>query len=124
MVQAARPEASGDVARAPVLREVASAGPGGADAAQVAAETKFARTVLIGVLIGMAVCAVIWVGLVLLALAGSGESLGPVLWMAAGIGIFAGVFFGGWAGSMVGARALERHEQHERRSAARPGLPS
>jgi hypothetical protein len=122
MVHAAHREATDDVERAPVLREV-PAPAHDADAAQVAAEVRFARTVLIGMLIGMAVCAVIWVGLVVLALAGSGEHLGPVLWMAAGIGAFAGVFFGGWAGSMVGARALERHELDERRSAAERELP-
>jgi hypothetical protein len=89
------------------------------DESQVEAEVKFARAVLIGVLVGMAVCGVLWMGLVLVALAGSGERLGPMLWVGAGIGMFAGVFFGGSAGSMVGTRALERHEEQERRSAAR-----
>jgi hypothetical protein len=118
MVAAAHEVESGEASRAPELREVPSSGSAGADA-QVAAEGRFARTVLCGILIGMAVCAVLWVGLVVIALAGSGEPLEPVLWMAAGVGLFAGVFFGGWAVSMVGARALERHE-HEARRPARP----
>ena len=124
MVQAARPEETDDVAPAPVLRAVPTHDHADADAAQVAAEVRFARTVLIGVLIGMAVCAVLWVGLVALALAGSGERLGPMLLVAAGIGLFAGVFFGGCAGSMIGARALERHEQQERHSAAHHDVAS
>jgi len=123
MVQAAHETAPGDEPRPPVLREVPSANVArhytDADAVQVAAEVKFARTVLVGVLIGMAVCAVLWVGLVVIALAGSGEPLGPVLWMAAGVGLFAGIFFGGWAGSMVGARALEKLEVEEARAAGR-----
>jgi hypothetical protein len=119
MVAAAYELESGDASGAPELREVPNSGGAGADAAEVAAEGKFARTVLYGIFIGMAVCAVLWVGLVVIALAGSGEPLGPVLWMAAGVGLFAGVFFGGWAGSMVGARALERREREERGPARR-----
>jgi hypothetical protein len=122
MVQAAHLEDTDDVAGAPALREVPGPDHAAGDEGQVVAEVRFARTVLIGVLIGMAVCAVLWIGLVLLALAGSGERLGPMLWVGAGIGMFAGVFFGGSAGSMIGARALERHEQHELGSAARDDL--
>jgi hypothetical protein len=118
MVQAAHSAEPDDAPRAPVLREVPTSGVDDADAGQVAAEAKFVRAVLYGVLIGMVVCAAVWVGLVAVAVAGDGEPLGPVLWMAAGIGVFAGVFFGGWAGSMVGARALERHERNEARAAA------
>jgi len=59
----------------------------------------------------MVIGAAVWAGLVAVALAGSGWGLGPPLWMAAGIGVFAGAFLGGWAGVMVGTTRLE-HVEH------------
>jgi hypothetical protein len=36
--------------------------------------------------------------------------LGPVVWMGAGVGVFAGAFYGGWAGTMMGTAELEAAE--------------
>jgi hypothetical protein len=82
-----------------------------AEEQQVSAERGFWSATLVGALIGMVVCAGLWVLIVAIALVGAGWSLGPPLLMAAGIGVFAGAFLGGWAGAMVGAAGLERTER-------------
>ena len=82
------------------------------DVDQPKAERTFVRCALIGALIGAVVCAGIWVGIVALATTNNGEGAGPLFAMAAGCGVFAGLFLGGWAGSMVGSKALE-HAHHD-----------
>jgi hypothetical protein len=83
------------------------------DAAQVRAERKLVHSVLTGMAIGAVVCCAIWVGLVAIATIGAGVRLLPLFAMAAGCGIFAGVFLGGSAGALAGSRGLE-HVEHER----------
>ena len=83
------------------------------DAAQIRAEGKLVRSVLTGMAIGAVVCAAIWVGIVAFATIGAGPRLLPLFAMAAGCGVFAGVFLGGCAGALAGARGLE-HVEHER----------
>ena len=85
------------------------------EAVQLALERKFARDVVVGVLVGIAICAPLWVGLVFIAIVGNGQPLAPTLWMAAGVGAFAGMFFGLFGGAVYGNRALERHEHATRR---------
>lgn len=80
-------------------------------AQQMRAERRFWHTTLVGALIGMVVCAGLWMLIVAIALVGAGWSLGPPLLMAAGIGVFAGAFLGGWAGAMAGTAGLERAER-------------
>jgi hypothetical protein len=77
-----------------------------------AAERSWWRGVIIGMAIGIPVCAVLWVGLVALALAvaDTGWPVVPALGMAAVVGVFAGVFFGGWAGVTVKAEELDHAE--------------
>ena len=77
------------------------------------AEGKLVRSVLTGMAIGAVVCSVIWVGLVALATIGAGVRLVPMLAVAAACGVFAGMFLGGCAGALAGARGLE-HVEHER----------
>lgn len=88
-----------------------------ADDEQRAVENVVARSAIAGSIIGAVICAAIWVGLVTIALAGKGWSLGPMLAVGAGCGIFAGIFLGGWAGTLVGAMKLE-HFEHESRPKA------
>ena len=76
------------------------------------------RDAIFGAVIGAVVCAGIWTGLVLLAVQGKGQALGPVLLVGAGVGVVAGLFLGGCGGALAGARKLEHHE-HE----TRPPLP-
>ena len=76
------------------------------------------RAVLVGMAIGTVVCVVLWDLVVLIALAGSGEPLAGPLLMGGLVGMFAGVFFGGWAGTLYGAHLLEAHEH-----ATRPRMP-
>ena len=52
-----------------------------------------------------------WASIVAIALIGSGNALGPVLWMGAGVGVFGGAFLGGWAGVMSGLGQLEEAER-------------
>lgn len=81
------------------------------DTEQRAVEALVARSAIVGAMIGAVVCAVIWIGIVALALAGKGAALGPMLLVGAGTGMFAGIFLGGCAGTLVGALKLEHHEQ-------------
>jgi len=76
------------------------------------AEASFWRSAVIGVLIGMPVCVVIWTGIVALAMTITGADLdwGVMLIMSVIVGCFAGVFFGGWAGVTVAAEKLEAAE--------------
>ena len=76
------------------------------------AEASFWRSAVIGVLIGMPVCVVIWTGLVALSMTITGADLdwGVMLIMSVIVGCFAGVFFGGWAGVTVAAEKLEAAE--------------
>jgi hypothetical protein len=83
------------------------------DAAQVQAEGNLVRSVLTGMAIGAFVCSAIWIGLVSLATVGAGVRLVPMLAVAAACGAFAGIFLGGCAGALAGARGLE-HVEHER----------
>ncbi len=81
-------------------------------AEEVSAERTFVRSAMIGALIGAAVCAGIWIAIVAIATTNNGIKSWPLLLMGAGCGIFAGLFLGGWAGSMVGSQALE-HAHHD-----------
>jgi protein-S-isoprenylcysteine O-methyltransferase Ste14 len=80
------------------------------DDEQRAVENVVARSAIIGAIVGAVICALIWVGLMAIAMAGKGWSLGPMLLVGAGCGLFAGIFLGGWAGTLVGALKLEHHE--------------
>ena len=83
------------------------------------AEASFWRSAIIGVLIGMPVCVVIWTGLVALSMTITGADLdwGVMLIMSVIVGCFAGVFFGGWAGVTVAAEKLEAAENATHRHA-------
>ena len=70
-------------------------------------ERSMARAVLVGMAVGIPLGALVWVGLVALALAGTNWSLGPALAMAVGVGALAGMFFGGWAGVVAWAHTLD-----------------
>ncbi len=100
---------------------IAAANSGGrADLRQERAERTFWHRALVGGVIGMALGALLYAGIVAIALIGSGNALGPVIWMGAGVGVFGGAFLGGWAGVMSGLGQLEDtereilHEQHRR----------
>jgi hypothetical protein len=82
------------------------------------AEGAVLRDGVIGAVVGALILAPTWALLVVLALRDSGTALGPPVLMAAGVGVIAGVFMGGWAGTLVGSRTLE-HFEHE----IRPPLP-
>ena len=74
------------------------------------AERTLAHRAIVGACIGAVVGAGVWMVLVLIALAGSGVALGPMLAVGAGCGIFAGLFLGGWAGTVAGCGVLEEAE--------------
>jgi len=73
-----------------------------------AAERDMLVTTVTASLVAIPICVVIWLGLVSLALAfaDSGNFL-VVLPMAGGVGVVAGVFFGGWAAFLMKAHALD-----------------
>ncbi len=88
--------------------------PGEIPAEIAEAEKRWWRGLLIGIAIGVPVCALLWMGLVALALAmaNPGWPVWPALAMAAVVGVFAGVFLGGWAGVTARAEALDEAELH------------
>jgi hypothetical protein len=87
--------------------------PGGVPAAVTQAERSLWRAAGIGVAIAVPACALLWMGLVALALAiaDTGVPYLPALGMAAVVGMFAGTFFGGWAGVTLKAEELEAAER-------------
>ena len=78
------------------------------------AEHAVFRDATIGATIGAIVFAPIYAALVFVALLNRGTPLAPPILMAAGIGVLAGVFIGGWAGTLVGANTLEKFEREHR----------
>lgn len=82
--------------------------------AEVRAERAVFRDATIGAVIGALVCAPLWAAMVWLALRNSDQALLPPLAMATGVGVLAGVFAGGWAGTLIGANALEKFERENR----------
>ncbi len=73
-----------------------------------AAERDILVTAVRASLVAIPICVVIWLGLVSVALAfaHSGNFL-VALPMAGGVGVVAGVFFGGWAAVLMKAHALD-----------------
>jgi hypothetical protein len=100
------PEAAGS----PALTIVETAGVPDAVAR---AERSLWRSAGVGIAIAVPVCALVWMGLVALALAiaDTGVPFLPALAMAAVVGAFAGTFFGGWAGVTLKAEELEEAER-------------
>ena len=88
-----------------------------ADSARVEearAEGAVFRDAILGAIIGVIVCVPLWVGLVLIALRDANTALLPLAAMAAGVGVLAGIFVGGWAGTLVGSTTLEQFEREHR----------
>lgn len=78
---------------------------------QEAVESRVFTSVVTGMVIGSVVCAVLWVGLVLMAHAFSDFDLSPMLLVGIGAGILAGVFLGGSVGALRGSALLEHQEK-------------
>ena len=74
-----------------------------------AAERSLWVAVFFSSVVAIPICVGIWVGLVALALAISDTSQGFAvpLAVAAGVGVVAGVFFGGWAGFLAKSHVLD-----------------
>ena len=90
-----------------------------AESREARAESGVFRDAMIGALIGVLVLVPAWACLVALALRNSDTALLPAIAMGAGVGVVAGVFMGGWAGTLVGAAKLERYEHETRPPAPR-----
>lgn len=86
----------------------------------VAAERRWWHGFVLGMAIGVPVCALLWMGIVGLALvvADPGWPVWPALGMAAVVGVFAGMFLGGWAGVTACAEQLDEAELHTPRPAS------
>jgi len=82
--------------------------------AEAQAEQAVFRDAGIGAVIGVLVFAPLYMALVTIALVNHGTPLVPPMLMAAGVGMLAGVFVGGWAGTLVGANTLEKFEHANR----------
>jgi hypothetical protein len=114
---AVSPEPAHDDATTLVAVDTRSAVPGEIPTEIAEAEARWWRGLLIGIAIGVPVCALLWMGLVALALAvaSPGWPVWPALGMAAVVGVFAGMFLGGWAGVTARAEALDEAELHRPR---------
>ena len=77
---------------------------------QLAAERQFLHAILVGMGVGMFVCAGVWIGIVVLAMVISDNDIGPMIGVGAACGVFAGIFLGGAAGASAGVGALEKAE--------------
>ena len=68
--------------------------------------------------IAVPICIVIWLGIVLLALAAADwpGSWASAIALGAVVGVLAGVFFGGWAGVLTAAHTLDAADAHRRLS--------
>ena len=85
------------------------------DAADEArAESAVFRDAAIGAVIGALVFAPIYAALVWLAIRSHDTPMAGPLLMAAGVGVLAGIFVGGWSGTLVGATTLEKFEREHR----------
>ena len=85
----------------------------------VAAESHWWRGLLVGIATGIPVCALLWMGLVALAVgvfAVTSWPVWPAVGMGAVVGVFAGAFLGGWAGVTACAERLDEAELHAPRS--------
>lgn len=84
----------------------------------VAAESHWWKGLIVGIAIGIPVCALIWMGMVAIAVGvmGTGWPIWPAVGMAAVVGVFAGAFLGGWAGVTACAERLDEAELHTPRS--------
>ena|SRR5690349_15700441 len=82
---------------------------------QVTAEASFWKSVFVGALIGMVVCAGIWVVIVLLAMSLTDADPEGFIWIGIITGLFAGTFLGGAMGAGAGVRHLEEAEHAARR---------
>ena len=74
-----------------------------------------------GAVIGALILSPTWAAMVWFALRNADTARGGPVAMAAGIGVFAGVFMGGWAGTLIGGTKLE-HFEHETRPKVEPGV--
>jgi hypothetical protein len=72
------------------------------------------RDAFVGAAIGALILAPVWAALMWLAIRNANTAMTGPIAMAAGVGVVAGVFMGGWAGTLVGATKLE-HFEHETR---------
>jgi uncharacterized membrane protein len=72
-----------------------------------AAEMAMAHDVKVGMIVGTVVCVIVWIAIVVIALAGTDWDLIPVIAMAAVVGVLAGLFLGGAIGMTVAAEKLE-----------------
>lgn len=82
---------------------------------QVTAEASFWKSVFVGALIGMVVCAGIWSIIVLLAMSLTDVDVDGMAWIGLVTGLFAGTFLGGAMGAGAGVRHLEEAEHAARR---------
>lgn len=82
---------------------------------QRAVERAFARTLFISMAVAIPICIGIWIGIVALGLVDSSQDRLPAFGMAAVVGVFAAAFFGGWAGALIKAHALDELERPAKR---------
>jgi hypothetical protein len=61
-------------------------------------EGALTRRIIVCILIAIPISVAFWVGVMALAASFASAGYGPILGMAAGIGVLAGVFWGAWAG--------------------------
>lgn len=95
-----------------VTASSASSAPESLEERTARVEKSIFRDAFVGAVLGALILSPIWAGMMWLAIRSNGTALVPPMAMAAGIGVFAGVFMGGWAGTLVGGTKLE-HFEHE-----------
>jgi hypothetical protein len=98
--------------------------PADADLAEeIDAERALMRAIIKGTLIATPVSIAVWIGLIFLALNGTGTDLAGPLAMAAGIGVLTGFFFGAWGGFVSKTHAFEELDRKSNLRRARGSGP-
>ena len=75
------------------------------------AERDLFVAVLRATVIATPICIAIWIAIMYFAIEGDGWGLGVPFAIAAVVGVIAGVFFGGWAGFLAKAEALDEADR-------------
>jgi len=87
------------------------------------AEHDLVRWIVIGIVVAVPVCVVLFMAAIALSLRNESTDLAAPLAMAAAVGTLAGLFFGAWAGFVFKGNALDEVDRKAQPRGERPSRP-